>query len=92
MAKKTLSEVFDIKTNQNKTSVLTDYEIFPNKVLLDNLRNQIIEPLLKFKENVSKNRTVKEITKYIYEFLVKNDIPKILDNKIKSINDTKYNW
>ncbi len=58
---------------------------------LENLRNQIVEPLLKFKENVSKNRTVKEITKYIYEFLIKNDIPKILDNKIKSINDIEIN-
>lgn len=46
MTKKTLTEAFDIKVNQNKTSVLTDYEIFPNKTLLDNLRNQIIQNII----------------------------------------------
>ena len=46
MYKKTLTEAFDIKPVQNRTSELTDYEIFPDKTLLDSLRNQIIQNII----------------------------------------------
>jgi len=46
MKKKTLTEAFDIKPVQNRTSELTDYEIFPDKTLLDSLRNQIIQNII----------------------------------------------
>jgi ATP-dependent helicase/nuclease subunit B len=51
------------------------------------LRCQIVSPLQKFKEEVSKERTAREITKFIYEFLIQNEINKILDEKIKNIKD-----
>ena len=46
MTKKSLSEAFDISPIKNQTKVLSDYDVFPNKVLLDNLRNQIIQNIL----------------------------------------------
>lgn len=62
-----------------------------NQERLEKIRTQIVEPLEKFKEEVSKNKTAEEITKCIYEFLIKNDVNKILDEKIKEINDEEIN-
>jgi len=58
---------------------------------LENLRQGIVNPLVKFKEEVSKNKTAEEITKYIYNYLISNEINIILDNKLKKINDIDIN-
>lgn len=61
-----------------------DYEEINDKQeSLEQLRKEIVLPLLKFKENVSQNRTALEITKEIYNFLIENRINEILDLKIK---------
>lgn len=54
---------------------------------LENIRKQIVEPLIKFKEEVSKNKTAEELTKNIYEFILKNNVNKILDEKLNKINN-----
>lgn len=54
---------------------------------LENLRKQIVEPLLKFKQEVSSNRTVTQITKEIYSFIIDNKINETLDKKLKSYNN-----
>ena len=43
-----------------------------------NLREQVITPLEKFKEAISKNKTVASIAKELYEFLIDNKIDQIL--------------
>ena len=43
---KTLREAFDVKVKRQKQNVLSDYEIFPDKKLLDKLRTEIIENLI----------------------------------------------
>ena len=53
---------------------------------LENLRLEIVTPLLKFKENVSQNRNAIQITKELYNFIIDNNINVILDEKIKSYN------
>ncbi len=53
---------------------------------LEMLRKKIVEPLLTFKEEVSGQKTVTEITKQIYTFLIENHIPMVLDSKLKSYN------
>ena len=53
----------------------------------EELRKKIINPLYDFKNKISENRTVKEITKCLYEFLLQNNINIILDSKIKKINN-----
>ena len=54
---------------------------------LENLRKQIVEPLLKFKQEISSNRTVTQITKEIYKFIIDNKINEILDRKLKEYNN-----
>ena len=43
MAKQSLSEVFDIKPGDIKVDNISDYDVFQDKDLLDNLRNKIIQ-------------------------------------------------
>ena len=45
MAKKKFTEEFGINL-EPEVEELTDYETFPNKVLLDELRNKIIQNLI----------------------------------------------
>ena len=54
---------------------------------LESLRKQIVEPLLKFKQEVSSNRTVTQITKEIYKFIIDNKINETLDRKLKEYNN-----
>lgn len=54
---------------------------------LENLRKQIVEPLLKFKQEVSSNRTVTQITKEIYKFIIDNKVNETLDKKLKEYNN-----
>lgn len=54
---------------------------------LENLRQQIVEPILKFKQNFRENKTVLELTQNIYQFLLENKIIENLDSKIKRCKD-----
>ncbi len=54
---------------------------------LENLRKKIIEPLIEFKEKVSLEKNVNQITKQIYNFLIDNKINENLDKKIKDYNN-----
>jgi len=54
---------------------------------LNNIRVQAITPLIKFKEELGKNKIVKDITKSIYLFLEENNIKDILLNKINVLNE-----
>ncbi len=56
---------------------------------LESLRKKIVIPLMDFKGAVSNNKTVTEITKEIYNFLIRNNINKILDEKLKSYGSTE---
>jgi pilus assembly protein CpaF len=51
---KKLLEAFDVKITDKKTNALSDYEIFKDKELLDNLRNRIIQNLIDNKVPVNK--------------------------------------
>ena len=53
---------------------------------LENIRLNIVKPLLDFKEGVSQNKNAKQITKELYNFLIDNNINTILDERIKSYN------
>lgn len=66
-------------------------EINEEQTKLEILRKQIVEPIIKLKEDISKNKTVKDITKCLYDFLIQNHINEILDNKIKEIGSQEIN-
>ena len=50
---------------------------------LEKIRKQIVTSLMNLKNSVSENRTVFEITKSLYNFLIENKVDEILDKKIK---------
>lgn len=53
---------------------------------LEKIRKQIVEPLQEFKGFFMENKTVKELTKNIYDFLVKNHILDNLEKKLLEMN------
>lgn len=66
-------------------------EMNEEQTKLENIRKQITQPLVNLKEEISKNKTAREITKCLYNFLIKNHINEILDNKIKEIGSHEIN-
>jgi len=50
---------------------------------INELRKKIVEPLLKFKEELNKQKNVKEITKAIYSFLEQNNFYEKINKKIE---------
>ena len=53
---------------------------------LNNIRLKVITPLLKFREQLGRDKTVRDITKSIYLFLEENNIKEILLDKINNLN------
>lgn len=49
---------------------------------LNCIKDKIINPLLKLKENLNKDKTIKSITLEIYTFLEENNIRQVLQDKI----------
>ena len=54
---------------------------------LEEIRKKIIEPLKEFKDEISKNKTAEEITKNVYDFVIKNKINVILNEKLNKIGN-----
>lgn len=54
---------------------------------INELRRKIVTPLVELKNNLSGNKTAKQISENLYNFLIKNNIDKVLENKIKDLND-----
>jgi len=73
------------KKFENEWTIITESKEDIEK--LNNLRIKIITPLLEFKEQLGKDKTVKDITKSLYIFLEKNNIKEILLNKINKFNE-----
>ena len=51
------------------------------------IRKQVCEPLLEFKQDLMGKKTVKEITKSIYDFIVKMNIPNVVEDKIQNLKN-----
>lgn len=71
---------FGDETKQNKEQL--------NRIKL--LREKIINPLVKLKEDIIKNKTVGKITKGIYKFLIENEVDKILISKQEILESEGY--
>lgn len=54
---------------------------------INELRRKIVTPLVELKNNLSGNKTAKQISENLYNFLIKNNIDKVLESKIKDLND-----
>jgi len=68
------------KQDWNYDSLNTDVES------LNNLRKTIVNPLIKFKEQLKNNKAADEITKELYNFLEENRIREKLEEKLKKLN------
>ena len=60
MSKKSLVQAFDVKPTSVKVNNISDYEVFSDKEMLDNLRSKIIQNLID--ENIPDNKL---LTQYI---------------------------
>lgn len=54
---------------------------------LNNMRVQVITPLLEFKNKLSRMKTAKDLSKALYEFLVENEIYEKLQKKAKFLRE-----
>ncbi len=54
---------------------------------LNQLRRQIVTPLINLKSNLSGNKTAKQISENLYRFFIVNKIDKILEAKIKKLKE-----
>lgn len=71
---------FEEETKENKEN-LTRIKI---------LRKQIVEPLIELQETIKQEKTVENITKQLYAFLLKNNIDKILLEKKQNLEEDGY--
>ncbi|MBO5478279.1 MAG: helicase-exonuclease AddAB subunit AddB [Clostridia bacterium] len=56
---------------------------------LNQIREKIVTPLLEFKNKLSRTKTVKDLSKAVYEFLDENGIYEKLQQKAKNLRDMK---
>lgn len=85
----TLRDAFDIKLKQKRQDILNDYEIFPDKKLLDTLRTDIVEALIdnEMPSDVSMNEWInqeidKTIEGYDLSNLERSHLFNLIDNEI----------
>lgn len=90
MPKKSLVEVFDIATKGESIKSLKDYDIFPDKKLLDSLRNKIITNLID--NNIPDDKLLEQyINDEIDETLVGYDLGTIERNHIFNLIQNEIN-
>ena len=89
MNKKSLIDAFEVKPATLKVSNISDYEIFQDKELLDNLRTKIIQNLID--ENIPEDKLLeqyindeidKSINGYDLDYLQRNYIYNLIQNEI----------
>ena len=89
MKKLSLIDAFDIKPSKVKVDNISDYEIFRDKELLDNLRNNIIENLID--EKIPEDKLLaqyindeidKSISDYDLDYLQRSYIFNLIQNEI----------
>lgn len=54
---------------------------------LNEIRKEIINPLLKLQDDIRKERTAKNITNLLYNFLISQNIEEKVENKIKELEE-----
>ncbi len=90
MTKKSLVEIFDITPNKENYKVIKDYDIIPDKKLLDNLRNKIITNLID--NNIPDDKLLEQyINDEIDETLVGYDLSTIERNHIFNLIQNEIN-
>lgn len=66
-----------------------DWTIGEDIADLNRIRKLIVKPLLNFKNNLESKKTVKQITRILYQFLIENNIQEKLIRKAEQIENTE---
>lgn len=78
---------WNIKHNKWKKDFIYDLDKNKQEVIrLNEIRKQIINPLVELKNKIDKEKTADRITKLIYEFMVEQNIEEIIKKKIELLN------
>lgn len=89
MSKRSLIDAFEVKSTKLKVSNISDYEIFQDKELLENLRTKIIQNLID--ENIPEDKLLEQyindeidrsISDYNLDYLQRNYIYNLIQNEI----------
>ena len=90
MAKSSLLDAFDLKKETEDIAPVTDYEVFKDKELLDNLRTKIIEKIIdsevpknEYLEEYINNEIDSELEGYDLSSLERSHIYNLIENEIK---------
>jgi len=89
MNKKTLIEAFDVKQKQAVVQDIKDYDIFPDKTLLDTLRTKIIQDLIDnnipddvLLEKYINDEINENLMGYDLDYLERNHIFNLIQNEV----------
>lgn len=89
MSKKRLTEVFNVDRYEEKRRILTDYEVFEDKEMLDNIRNIIIQKIIddNIPDDELLNQHINEeidniLSAYKLSNLERDHIINLVDNEI----------
>ena len=69
--------------SSNKTDDIVIEKVREAKV--NEIRKQIVDPLIELKEKIKSNKDATNITKTLYEFLESNEIKEIINEKVKHL-------
>ncbi len=89
MAKKKLVHEFGLNSEETTERIVSDYDAFPNKELLDELRNKIIQNLID--NNLTGNTTNEFVKTEIDKSLVGYDLSNIERSYIYNLIDNEIN-
>ena len=79
MPKSSLIDAFEVKSNPLKIKNISDYQIFTDKELLDNLRNNILENLID--ENIPEDK--------LLETFINDEIDKLRHSATASLFESR---
>lgn len=98
-----LTNVTDINDIDKLENYVLKYGIKGNKWLSDwdfdtdevneninRIRNEVVTPIVNFKESIEKQKTVKDVALGIYNFLVEIKIQENIQSLLEQINDNEY--
>ena len=77
-----------IKNNKWKSDFfydLQDKDLKEDVIRLNNLRKEIINPIIELKDNINKNKNVKSITQFLYNFMQNSGIEDKVKDKINKL-------
>lgn len=84
--KKWFEETWNYPMNYNLSIPENDYEI-AQREKVNEIKNRVLEPIIKLQENLKGKNKVSDICRYVYEFLLDINMPTTIESKIADFRD-----